>query len=106
MLFDRVYDYMDAHRSAIEKLLKHNAADGAMLQSLDRFIRRLIYRMVAKCPLSCKYQVPYDLMARHYSNTAQMLLSACFLDGQITKAEAVSYMDFLLRTLEKESVRK
>ena len=57
-------------------------------------------------PLSCKYQVPYDLMARHYSNTAQMLLSACFLDGQITKAEAFSYMDFLLRTLEKESVRK
>ena len=106
LLFDRVYDYMDAHRSAIEKLLKHNAADGAMLQSLDRFIRRLIYRMVAECPLSYKYPVPYDLMARHYSNTVQMLLSACFLDRQITKAEAVSCMDFLLGTLEKESVRK
>lgn len=106
LLFNRVYDYMDTQRSTIEKLLKHNAADGAMLQSLDCFIRKLIYRMVVECPLSRKYPVPHDIMARHYSNTVQMILSDCFLNGQISKAEAVSYIDFLLGTLEKERARE
>lgn len=106
LLFNRAYDYMDAHRSIIEALLKHNPADGAMLQSLNKFVRKLIYSMVKECPFSCKYPVPYEMIARHYSNTVQMILSACFLDGQITKAEAESYLEFLLGTIEKESTRR
>lgn len=105
-LFDMVYDYMEANRASIDKLLKHNSIDGAMLQSLDRFIKKAIYNMVNECPFSYKYPVPYEIVAVHYSNTVQMILSACFLDKSITKDEAVSYIDFLLGTLEKESTRK
>lgn len=106
VLFDMVYDYMEANRASIDRLLKHNSIDGAMLQSLDRFIKKTIYNMVNECPFSYKYPVPYEIVAVHYSNTVQMILSACFLDKSITKDEAVSYIDFLLGTLEKESTRK
>lgn len=105
-LFDMVYDYMEANRTSIDRMLKHNPIDGAMLLSMDRFIRRTIYYMVTECPFSYKYPVPYEIVAQHYSNTVQMILSACFLDKSIVREEAVSYMDFLLGTLEKESTRK
>lgn len=105
-LFDRVYAYMEQNRSVIDRLLRHNPAGSAMMQSLDRFIRKIIYRMVTECPFSCKFPVPYELIAQHYSNTVQMILSACFLDRTITKKEATAYMDFLLGTLEKESTRR
>lgn len=105
-LFDMVYDYMEQNRRVIDRLLRHNPAGNAMMQSLNRFIRKIIYRMVTECPFSCKFPVPYELIAQHYSNTVQMLLSACFLDRTITKKEAVAYMDFLLGTLEKESTRR
>lgn len=105
-LFDRVYDYLEANRDAADRLLRHNPADGAMRLSLDRFIRKTICRMVTECPFSQKYPVPYELIARHYSNTVQMILSACLADRTITRGEALGYMDFLLGTLEKESTRK
>lgn len=106
VLFSRVYDYIDSHRDSIEKILKHNVADGAMLQSLDRCIRKLVYRMVMECPLSYKFPLSYDLVAQHYSNTVQMVLSACLLNDQISKTEASSYIDYLLGTLEKENTHE
>lgn len=106
VLFDMVYDYMEANRTSIDKLLGRNPIDGAMLLSLDRFIKKTIYHMVTECQFSYKYPVPYEIVAQHYSNTVQMILSACFLDKTITKKEALSYMDFLLGTLERESTRK
>lgn len=105
-LFDMLYDFMEENRSSIDKLLKYNPTDGAMLLSLDKFIRKTIYYMVTECKFSYKYPLPYELIAQHYSNTVQMILSACFLDKSITKEEALFYMDFLLGTLEKESTRK
>lgn len=105
-LFDMVYDYMEENRASIDRLLKHNPVEGAMLLSLDTFIKKTIYHMVTECPFSYKYPVPYEIIAQHYSNTVQMVLSACFLDKAITKKEALSYIDFLLGTLEKESTRK
>ena len=106
ILFDKTYDYMEKHRSVIDKLIKHNSKDGAMMQSLNRFIQNTIFQMITECPLSYKYPMPYDMIALHYSNTVRMLLSACFLDKKITKEQATAYLDFLLGTLEKESTRR
>lgn len=106
ILFDKTYDYMEKYRSLIEKLIKHNPKDGAMMYSLNRFIQNTIFQMITECPLSYKYPMPYDMIALHYSNTVQMLLSACFLDKTITKEQATAYLDFLLGTLEKESTRR
>lgn len=105
-LFTTVYDYMEENRNVIDNLLKHNPIDGAMLQSLNKFIKKTIYQIINECEFSYKYPVPFEIIAQHYSNTIQMILSSCFLDKSITKKEALSYLDFLLGTLEKESTRK
>ena len=106
ILFRHTYDYMEQHRSIIDQLVSHNPKDGAMMQSLDRFIKNTIFKMINECPLSYKFPMPYHMIALHYSNTIQMILSACFLDQTITKEQAINYIDFLLGTLEKESTRK
>lgn len=102
-LFEQVYDYMEAHRKIIDMLLEHNPANGAMLMSFNRYIKKTIYQMIMECPLSYKYPLPHDLIAQHYSNTVQMILSSCFLNKTIEKKDAISYMNFLLGTLEKAS---
>lgn len=106
VLFNDVYDFIEENRKTIDKLLWHNKSEGAMLTSFDRYVRRMIYKIVIECPFSYKYPVPNEIVAEHYSNTVQMVLSACFLDKTITKTQALSYVDFLLGTLEKASTRK
>lgn len=106
VLFNMVYDYLDENRISIDKLLEHNHPDDAMILSLDRYIKKTIYQMICDCPFSYKYPVPYDIIAQHYSNTLQMILSACFIDKSISRENAAAYIDFLLGTLEKESTRK
>lgn len=105
-LFNSVYDYLEEKRSTIDLLLKNNEPNGELLNSLNRFMRKTIYEIVNACPYSYIFPVPYELIAKHYSNTIQMVLSACFLDKTLTRAEACSYIDFLLGTLEKESTRE
>lgn len=107
VLFEKVYDFMYERRPLIKKLLAHNPVDGAMVMSLNKYIRNTIYRMIIECPASYKYPVPYEIIAEHYSNTACLVLSACFLGGStISREDALKYIDFLLGTLEKESTRK
>ena len=101
VLFDRIYDYMNGEREMIDRLLKFNSVDGAMFSSLNACIRRTIYRLIEECPFSYRYPMPENLVAKHYSNTVQMILSACFLDKTTTKKEADAYIGFLLGTLEK-----
>lgn len=105
-LFSMAYDFMEENRSSIDKLLKNNRADGAMLRSFGRYIKQIIYRMVSECEFSYKYPVPNEIIAKHYSNTVQMILTSCFMDKTITKQEAITYLDFLLGTLEEASTRK
>ena len=84
---------MAENRISIDKLLKHNHHDGAMILSLDRYIKKTIYQMICDCPFSYKYPVPYDIIAQYYSNTIQMILSACFIDKSISKKDASAYID-------------
>ncbi|MCI1934806.1 MAG: TetR/AcrR family transcriptional regulator [Atopobiaceae bacterium] len=105
-LFEATYDYMDARRPVIDRLLRSNRVDGAMLRSLDAYIKKAVFTMVSSCEFSAQYPIPNEIMAQHYSNTVQMILSTCFLDKSITKQEALDDIEFLLGTLEKASVHK
>lgn len=105
-LFDMVYDFMEDNRASISSLLRNNKPYGAMILSLEKHMKSTIYKMVIECQFSYKYPLPLEIVAEHYSNTVQMVLMRCLLDASITKKDALSYIDFLLGTLEKESTRK
>lgn len=100
-LFNYVYDYFLKNRETIDLLLVHNKIDGAMIDSLNKYVKNIIYKMIMDCPYSVKYPVPYEIMAKHYSNTLEMILLRCFVDKNIKKEEALSYLDFLIGTLER-----
>lgn len=107
VLFGMVYDFMDENRKRINKLLKHNPVDGAMVLSLNRFIRTSIREMILLCPAGNKYPVPFPMIAEHYGNTIQMVLTYCITeDRKVTKEEALAQIEFLLGTLEKENTGK
>lgn len=102
-LFERLYSYMDTKRDMIRRLLAHNGENGAMLHSLNRFLRKSIYQMVLACPEDGRHPLPCELIAEHYGSTVQMLLSWSFLRRDpISREEALVYLDFLLGTLEKK----
>lgn len=105
-LFNALYDFMESKRDTIDKLLIYNHRDEAMLISLNKYIKETIYKMVNECEFSSLYPIPKNIVALHYSNTVEMILSSCFLDKSISKKDALKYLDFLLGTLEKESTRK
>lgn len=105
-LFDMVYDFMEKNRSSISSLLRNNKPYGAMILSLEKHMKNTIYQMVIECQFSYKYPLPLEIVAEHYSNTVQLVLMRCLLYASITKKDAISYIDFLLGTLEKESTRK
>lgn len=105
-LFGTLYAYMDSKRETIQKLLAHNAPDGAMLRSMNRFMQKTIYRFFLSCPEARKYPVPCEIMAEHYSNTVQMLLRRSFWEQKpLDRAQALSCLDFLLGTLEEPVCR-
>lgn len=101
-LFETLYSYMELKRDFIQRLLVHNSYEGAMIRSLTTFMKKAIYSMVVNCPAACEYSIPSDIMAEHYGNTVQMLLSRSFLSRRpISKEQAIAYLDYLLGTLER-----
>lgn len=100
-LFERLYDVLDAERERIARILRHNPPDGAMVESMRRFLRAEITQLMLACPYAAQYPVPFELTAAHYANTIQLVLEWCFLRRPpLPKAQAQQYIAFLLGTLE------
>lgn len=102
VLFERLYSYMESKQKQIDRILAHNNVEGKMVQSLNRYIRQKIRKMILNCPEMDKYPIPFELMAEHYSNTLQLILGWCFMKKEkLSKKQAIEYINYLLGTLEK-----
>lgn len=100
-LFDFLYSYMDSVRPKIRKKISHNAVDGKMCESLKKFMRLKIGKMIFECPQSDHYPLSLEIIAEHYANTIWMVLEHSFLyRDTLTKAEAITAVSYLLGTLE------
>ena len=100
ILFTRGYDYLEEKRTAIRKIMKNNPEDGRFVESMRRAIRDQIYEIIIHTPCSEKYKLPYEMIAEHYANTIQMVLSWCFLrDEAMSKDDALKAVGYLLEGL-------
>lgn len=107
VLFEKAYNYMSARSEDIARIVRHNGADGLMVQSANRFIREKIKSFLMACSQARYNVVGLDILAEHYSNTIQMLLSRCFLqEDRMTKQEAMTALEYLIGTLEREEFSK
>ena len=103
VLFERLYEFFEKKKDIVNNIMLHNEIDGAMAESLKRFMLLKIKEIVSSCENINNQSVPFELIVMHYSNTLQMILEFCFLrKDSISKEEARISIDYLLGTLEKK----
>ena len=103
VLFERLYEFFEKKKDIVNNIMLHNEIDGAMAESLKRFMLLKIKEIVSSCENINNQSVPFELIVMHYSNTLQMILEFCFLRKDlISKEEAQISIDYLLVSLEKK----
>lgn len=104
-MFTRFYDYVASMEDFISPILKHNSPQGAMLDSLKKYINGVIKEIMNdsnEIDHMSIYPVPFDMIVEHYSSTMAMLLEWCFFrQTKMTKEEALRSLDYLIGTLER-----
>ena len=103
VLFERLYTFFEKKKDTVDRIMSNNEIDGAMAESLKRFMLLKIKEIVSSCENINNQSVPFELIVMHYSNTLQMILEFCFLRKDlISKEEAQISIDYLLVSLEKK----
>ena len=103
LLFERLYEFFEEQRDVINRIIIHNEIDGAMAESLKRFMLLKIKEIVSSCGCVEKHNIPIEMIIMHYSNTLQMVLEFCFLrKNPISKEQAKISIDYLLGPLERK----
>lgn len=94
-LFDYLYGYMESKKEEIKKILIHNGEDGALLNSINSYMRKKIKFMIESCSHSKDYPIPTSIVIEHYADTVWMVSYRCFFLGK-SKEEAASCIEYLL----------
>ena len=98
IIFDRVYDYFEAYRERLQKIMAVNTIDGALVMSCSLFVRQQTNKIMLDCPCEKTHMIPHELMSEHFSNTIQLMIEWCFLRKKIaSKEEAEKCLRYLLQ---------
>lgn len=103
VLFERLYELFEEEKDSINRIMIHNEINGAMAESLKRFMLFKIREIVSSCRCVHNHNLSVEMITMHYSNTLQMVLEFCFLrKNPISKEEARISIDYLLGSLERK----
>ncbi len=103
VLFERLYEFFEKRKDIVNRIMLHNEIDGAMAESLKRFMLLRIREILSSCGCVKNQNMPLEMITMHYSNTLQMVLEFCFLrKDSISKEEAIISINYLLGILEKK----
>lgn len=103
VLFERLYEFFEEEKDIVNRIMIHNEINGAMAESLKRFMLLKIREIVSSCRCVENHNMPLEMITMHYSNTLQMVLEFCFLrKNPISKEEARISIDYLLGSLERK----
>lgn len=101
IFFDRIFDFTEAHRDAMEKMLQNNGESGYMFSSFRNFMTSQIRSIFKDCTVCHSYSVPNEMVADHYSNTLLLVWQWCCRNGKnISKEDAHNYLAFLIGHLQ------
>ena len=100
IFFDRAYDFASAHLVNIQRVLKFNPIDTFLMNNFRGYLNTQMREFFQLCPYKKGYQIPYEIVADHYSNTLLLILEWTFLKGNVcSKAQAHEYLKRLLGSL-------
>lgn len=104
VLFDRAYDFIEAHQGTLNRIIKHNAKESFLLFHFRVQLGDRVRAMFD--PNICRYrdQVPHEIIADHYCNTVLLVLEWRFLHGNDgSKEDTLRYLEHLLGALNAKS---
>ena len=101
IIFNRLYDYITSYNERFRKIMTVNSIDGALARSFSLFVKQQTAMIMMECPYVESNEIPYELMAEHYSNTIQLIIEWCFLRRKITSREdAEKCLRYLLENIK------
>ena len=74
VLFERLYEFFEKKKDIVNNIMLHNEIDGAMAESLKRFMLLKIREILSSCGCVKNKNMPLEMITMHYSNTLQMVL--------------------------------
>ncbi len=99
-IFHRIFRFMKEREVYLNRMMKNNAMDGAMMQSLRMFMCRLTSQLIQNCSLHQDLNIPQEMYAEHFTNTTVLLIEWRFLKPQkLTEDQAYEYYRYLLGNL-------
>ncbi len=107
VLFDRAYDFIDAHQDTLNRIIKHNAEESFLLFHFRVQLSARIRQMFD--PNICRYRdrIPHEIIADHYCNTVLLVLEWRFLHGNdCSKEDTLRYLEYLLGALNAKSLHE
>lgn len=101
IVFDRIYNYFDSYRERLQKIMKCNPLDGALMMSCSLFVKQQTSLIMLDCPYGNTHPIQHQMMAEHYCNTLQLIIEWSFLRKKnISKDEAEKSLRYLLENLK------
>ena len=102
IFFDRAYDFASLYRGNIQRILKNSSTNTFLLNHFRGYLSAQMRDIFQQCPNEKDYQIPYEVIADHYSNTIILILEWSFLKGKdCSKAQAREYLKCLLGGISK-----
>ncbi len=100
-IFHRIFVFMKERELYLNRMMRNNAMDGAMMQSLRTFMCRLTSRLIRNCSLHQNLDIPGEMYVEHFTNTTVLLIEWSFLKPEkLTEEQAFAYYKYLLGNLQ------
>ena len=95
--FEKMYTLFNENRVLMDRILKHNPLDSALIQEFADYLNQAIRRDLMNCMKSVNGPIPVMLLANHYSNTLMMMLEWIFISKhEVSMSDAHQYLETLL----------
>ena len=100
IFFDRAYDFISAHLANILRILKFNSIDTFLMNHFRGYLNTQMRDIFRQCADKKHYEIPFEIVAAHYSNTVLLILEWSFLrEKGYSKTQAHAYLKYLLEAL-------
>ncbi|MCH3963396.1 MAG: TetR/AcrR family transcriptional regulator [Clostridium sp.] len=102
IIFNRAYDFASTYLKNIQCILKFNSTESFLLNHFRGYLSTKMREIFRQSSCKDHYEIPYEIIADHYSNTVFLILEWSFFRGSVcSKTKAHKYLKYLLDALQK-----
>ena len=96
-ILNRMYDFLYNNINKLKSIIHINTIDGELISSFIIYLKNQVKDIMKKSPCTKKYDIPWEIISEHYSNTIILVLEWSFLrNNRLSKEETNKYIKYLL----------